>query len=78
MRASNPKSIPTPKPKLQSIPGALSLYRTGDVITYTLDGIEFASPIESVEIEDGSALLWVTPMVGIPPSHVKRVERRTL
>ena len=65
-----------PKPKFQSIPGALSLYRTGDVITYTLDGIEFESPIQSIEMDEGEPVLWVTPTIGIPPSHVKRVERR--
>jgi hypothetical protein len=72
------KPTSAPKPYLQVISGALSPYRQGDVITYYLDGIEFVSPIDSVEIEDGKLLLWVTPSIGVPPSHVKRVERRAL
>lgn len=76
MRATKPLPTRSQKPNLKPIPGALSLYRKGDVITYTLDGIEFESPIDSVEIEDGRTLLWVTPSVGVPPSHVKSVQRR--
>lgn len=71
-----PRRQPVRTPNLQVIPGALSLYRKGDVITFTFDGVEFDAPIDAVEIEDGRAMLWVTMTIGIPPSHVKRVDRR--
>ncbi len=71
-----PKPTSTQKPNLQVIQGALSLYREGDVVTFELDGLEFEAAIESVEIKNGKALLWVYPAVGLYPHHVKRVERR--
>jgi predicted membrane protein len=76
MRASNPKPTPTRKPNLQVIPGALSLYRVGDVITFDLNEVEFEARVESVEIEAGKAVLWVTCALGVHAGHVKRVERR--
>jgi hypothetical protein len=78
MRATNPKPTPTRKPNLQVIPGALSLYREGDVITFDLNDIEFEAPIDFIETEDGSAVLHVVVSVGVYSSHVKRVERRAV
>jgi hypothetical protein len=65
-----------PQHNLKSIPGALALYRVGDVIYFDLNGVEFDAPVESVEVEEGKAVLWVTTTVGIHASHVRRVERR--
>jgi len=65
----------TSKPNLQVIPGALSLYRPGDQITFNLNGVEFTAPVESIETEETKAVLWVTVSVGVYASHVKRVER---
>jgi hypothetical protein len=70
------KRKPASKPNLQVIPGALSLYRKGDVITFDLNGVEFEAPIDYVELKEGSAVLFVTTCVGVSASHVKRVERR--
>jgi hypothetical protein len=76
MRATKPKPTSTLKPKFKSIPGALSLYRVGDVIAFDLNGVEFEASIDCVELKPGRTVLWVTPTVGVHPEHVKRVERR--
>lgn len=67
----------TRKTNLQVIPGALSLYRQGDVITFDLEGVEFSAPIDSVEMKAGVPLLCITLTLGVRAHHVKRVERRS-
>jgi hypothetical protein len=76
MPASKPAARLPDKQHFQIIPGALSLYRPGNQITFELNGVEFTAPVEYIETTGGEAVLYVTVSVGVYSSHVTRVDRQ--
>lgn len=76
MPASKPVARPPNRKQFRAIPGALSLYRPGDRITFEINGVEFTATVESIETEKDKTVLYVTVSIGVFSSHVTRIDRQ--
>jgi hypothetical protein len=64
-----------PQPRLTAIEGALSIYRPGDIITFTLAGVTFNAPVITSYLSNGTPYISVELRLGIHSGTVTRVER---
>jgi len=66
---------PRPVPRLRVIEGALSIYRPGDEISFTLFGEGFSAPVTGSHTKDGVLYVDVSLNIGINSALIKCVER---